>query len=112
MAASVKVSGSQTATAGGTEDVLATVTDPGVYQLAVDLTNMVDAATPDIISVKIYGKARTGDTERLMEVYEFIGASGKPLFITPPLISPHHYKVSITQSQGTGRAFPWAVYTV
>lgn len=109
MAAAVKTSGSQTATIT-TEHTLATVTDPGVYQLAVDLAAMTNGTTPDLVEIRIYGKARTTDTERLIDARSFIGAQTNTLFISVPLISPHHYKVTLTQTQGTGRAYPWAVY--
>lgn len=110
MAVSVKTSGSQTATVP-TEHTLATITDPGTYTLEVDLSEMVDGTTPDIVQIKIYGKARTSDTERLREVWEFIGGQGKPLWGSIPIMSPHHFKATLNQLQGTSRAFPWAVYT-
>jgi hypothetical protein len=111
MAVSVKTSGSQVCTVP-TEHVLATVTDAGVYQLVLDLSTAADGTTPDIFQIKTYGKARSGDTERLMEVWETIGSLAKALFRTNPEVSPHHYKVTINQLQGTSRTIPWAIYTV
>lgn len=108
MAVSVKTSGSQTATAGGTEDVLATVTDPGVYQLVVDLANM---ALGDVVTLKVYGKARSTDTERLLYSATYTQVQAEPLVESVPVVSPHHMKVSLTQSAGTARTFPWAVYS-
>ena len=110
MAVAVKTSGSQTCTIS-TEHTLATVTDAGVYQLALDLNALADGATPDILVVAAYGKARSSDTERLMETWEFVGSQGKPLWRSNPEVSPHSYKVTIKQTQGTGRAVPWAIYT-
>lgn len=109
MAVSVNTSGSQTCVIS-TEHTLATITAAGVYQIALDLANLADGTTPDILTCKIYGKARSSDTERLMEAYEFIGSIARALWLSIPVVSPHHYKVTITQSQGTGRAIPWAVY--
>lgn len=107
--AAVNTSGSQTATVS-TEHTLATVTSAGVFQLAVDLAAMTDGTTPDITRIRIYSKARSADTERLVEVYEFIGSQGKPLFFTIPLIQAvSNYRVTLQQIQGTGRAYPWAV---
>ena len=111
MAVSVKTSGSQTATLT-TEHDLATVVDAGVYQAAIDLAAMTDGSTPDLLTVRIYGKARTSDTERLIDSWEFIGSQSKPLWISPPLVSPHSYRLTLTQATGTGRAYPWAIYTV
>ena len=110
MAVAVNTSGSQTCTIS-TEHTLATVTTAGVFQLALDMNALADGATPDILTVKIYGKARSSDTERLMESWEFIGAQGKPLWRSNPELSPHHYKATITQGQGTGRDIPWAIYS-
>ena len=107
MTVSVVDSNSQTAVIS-TEHTLATVTDAGVYVLAVDMANL---AAGDIVELRIYGKARTGDTERLLH-----RASYGPLPLVSPLVesipimSPHHYKATLKQIAGTGRAFPWAVY--
>ncbi|MDH5452679.1 MAG: hypothetical protein OEX14_04925, partial [Paracoccaceae bacterium] len=62
MAASVNTSGSQTATLT-TEHTLATVSTAGTFQLAVDAANLVNGET---VTLRIYGKARSTDTERLM----------------------------------------------
>ena len=109
MAASVKTSGSLST--DGSEQTLATVTDAGVYQMSVDLSDMVDAASPDVVVLRLYGKARSSDTERLAETWQFVGSQGKPLFFSPPLISPHSYRVSIEMTTGSA-TIPWAIYTV
>lgn len=109
MTVGVKDSGSQTATVT-TEHTLATITDAGIYQLMVDCNAMVGGATPDTLELRIYGKCRSGDTERLMDVHRLIGAQSSPLFACKPVISPHSYKVTLKQTAGTGRAYPWAVY--
>jgi len=109
MAASVNTSGSQTASIG-TEHQLASLTTAGTYQLVVDLAAMTNGATPDITEIRVYGKARSADTERLEEIYVFIGAQSKPLWRSPPVWSPHHFRVTLKQTQGTGRAYPWAIY--
>lgn len=107
----VNTSGSQTCTIS-TEHTLATLTSAGVYQLALDLNAIVGGSTPDILEVRVYGKARSSDTERRMDLHTFVGTQSDPLVLCKPIISPHHYKVTITQTQGTGRAVPWAVYQV
>lgn len=109
MAVAVNTSGSQTCTIT-TEHTLATVTAAGVYQLALDVSALVNGSTPDILQVRVYGKARSSDTERLMEEWYIIGAQRKPLWRSNPEVSPHSYRVTITQTQGTGRAIPWAIY--
>ena len=105
----VNTSGSQTATIS-TEHTLATVASAKVLQLAVDVANLVGGTSADILELRIYGKARSADTERLMFSQRYVGAQTEPLAMSPPIISPHHFKVTLKQIQGTGRAFPWAVY--
>lgn len=110
MTAAVNTSGSQTCVIS-TEHTLATVTDAGTYQVVLDLNALADGSTPDILQVKVLGKARSTDTERLEEQYEFVGSQSKPLWRSVPILSPHSFKVTITQTQGTGRAVPWAIYS-
>lgn len=108
---SVNTSGSQTATIT-TEHTLATITTAGTFVLAVDLNAMVGGTTPDILELRIYGKARSGDTERLIRCWPFLGVQVEILWQSIPIMSPHHYKATLKQTQGTGRAFPWAIYAV
>lgn len=106
--ASVKTSGSQTATVP-TEHTLATVTDAGTYQLVVDTANMVDG---DVLELKAYGKARSSDTERELYFASFANAQTQDLKASLAVVSPHHMKVTLNQTAGTSRAFPWAVYAL
>jgi hypothetical protein len=110
-APAVNTSGSQTATVT-TEHTLATVTSAKVLQLAVDVANLAGGTTPDIVELRIYGKARSGDTEREMFKQVLVGAQAQTLVVSPPVPSPHHWKATLKQTQGTGRAFPWAAYEV
>jgi hypothetical protein len=71
------------------------------------MANLVDDET---LELRIYGKARTGDTERLIYYASFKHAQGSPLKHSLPVFSPHHFKASLEQNGGTGRAFPWAIY--
>lgn len=104
--AAVKTSGSQTATLG-TEHDLATVTDAGTYQLVVDTANLANEET---LELRVYGKARSSDTERLFYVAGFAHAQTAALKASLAVVSPHHARFTLKQTGGTGRAFPWAVY--
>lgn len=106
---SVQDSGSQSATLT-TEHTLATVTAAGTYQLAVDANAL---AAGETLTLRIYGKARSADTERLAYKASFAGeAIDAPLLMSLPVVSPHHAKFTLEQNGGTGRAFPWAVYAL
>lgn len=108
MSVAVNTSGSQTATVD-TEHTLATVTDAGVYILVVDTAAMVAG---DELELRIYGKARSSDTERVLRYASFAGPQGMPLKDCVPVVSPHSFKATLKQTAGTGRAFPWAIYNV
>ena len=107
MTVQVNTSGSQTATIS-TEHTLATVATAGVFLLVVDLATLVAG---DVVELRVYGKARSSDTERLLHRGTY-GPSplASPLVMSVPLVSPHHLKATLKQTAGTGRAFPWAIY--
>jgi hypothetical protein len=99
-------SGSQTCTIS-TEHTLATIAAAGVYVCKLDVSALADGATPDILEVRTYSKARSGDTERLEKVFTLVGAQGEPSVATLPVVTDNHWKVTIKQTQGTGRAILW-----
>lgn len=108
MAVSVNTSGSQTCTIS-TEHTLATISTAGIYTPILDFNAGTDG---DIFEVRLYGKARSTDTERLIWV-SIVGPI-KPQEVLPQMpanVSPHHYKLTLKQTAGTGRAIPWAIYS-
>lgn len=107
MTVAVVSSGSQTATIS-TEHTLATETTAGVFVLVVDLAAL---AGGDVVELRVYGKARSSDTERLLHVGTYAHVQAAPLVMSVPVVSPHHFKATLKQVAGTGRAFPWATYT-
>jgi hypothetical protein len=110
VAVSVNTSGSQAATIT-TEHDLATVTTAGVFVLAVDCNAMTNGTTPDIVELTIYGKARSSDSTRRVAVYTLIGQQTiGVMFLSVPYVSPHFFKATLKQTQGTGRTYPWAIY--
>jgi hypothetical protein len=109
MAVAVKTSGTQTATVT-TEHTLATVTDAGVYELTVDVSALLDAATPDEVELRVYAKVLSGGTEREVSCDTLRGTQGKPIYKSLAFISPHHFKATLKQTQGTSRDFDWAIY--
>lgn len=109
MTVSVNTSGSQTAVIS-TEHTLATITTAGIYQLMTDLGNL---AAGDIVELRAYGKARSGDTERLMWGPVSYGpiVPSQLLPPSPAIVTAVSLKFTLKQTAGTGRAFPWAVYS-
>lgn len=108
MAASVNTSGSQIAVID-TEHELAEISIAGTYQLNVDTANMV---ADDILELRIYGKVRSIDTEREVYFATFADIQAQNQKASLPVVSPHHARFTLTQTNGTGRAFPWAIYAL
>ena len=73
-------------------------TDDGVVQVFLDLDDMVAG---DQLQVRIYEKARSGDTQRV--VYEAIitGDQGSQLWASPALTLMHGWSVSADALAGT-----------
>lgn len=111
MAVTILASGSQTATVN-TEHVLntAATTAAGIYQLKVDLGALVAA---DIVELRLYGKVRSTDTERLLWGPASYGPIVPSVLIavSPADICAASWKATLKQVSGTGRAFPWAIYS-
>ncbi len=108
MAVSVNTSGTQTATLD-TEHTLATITDPGTYQLIVDLDNL---ANGDVVILRIKVKAFTGQSSKLLFSAIYANDQGSQcLAISPPIPAPIEFVATLEQMDGAaGRDFPWAIY--
>ena len=104
---SIKTSGTQTATIS-TEHTLATVTDPGNYQLKADLKNLTGS---DVVELRVYSKVLAAGTEGLEHRATYgPGAQSAPIVASLPMDSPHHLRATLKQIAGTGRSFDWAIY--
>lgn len=111
MAISEAYTGSQTATIN-TEHVLNTTTPEttdGIYQLYIDVAAMVAG---DVTEIRIKEKCRTGDTQRQVLVSTLAGAQSDPLWCSPSLILMNGWDMTLKQTAGTGRAFPWSIRKV
>lgn len=108
MALGEKESGSQTATIDTEHTLNATTpeTTDGVFQLFVDTNNMVKG---DTLELRIKEKARSADTQRLVWIATLEGVQDEPLFASPALILLHGWDMTLKQTAGTGRAFPWSI---
>jgi hypothetical protein len=101
-------SGTQTATIT-TEHTLTTQTGNKFYTGYVDLTNMV---TGDTTVIKVSVIAKTAGSHILYWSGSYTGAQANSLVYIPPLPSDISYKITLTQSAGTGRTYDWRVYEV
>lgn len=103
--------GHTTYTSGGTmtenRQVLATVSDAGIYAVLVGKENLVADET---VTLRLFDKVRSGDGEGLLfPPGTYSAHDGLDIAYSPPQISPHHMRVTIEQTNGTGRAFTWAI---
>lgn len=108
-APSENTGGTQTATVT-TEHTLATITTAGRYQLTVNVTNLANGATPDIVEIRQKIKVRSGGSEVEEKLWTIgPGAQSEKVFRTVPIPSPFSVKYTLKQTQGTGRDFEWSV---
>jgi hypothetical protein len=96
-------SGSQTAVIG-TEHSLTIQTGIGIYVLLVD-TTLMDGG--DEIHLKIKTKRLFAETSTTAYDYTFTGVQTEPHKYSVPVPSDVEIICTLTQTTGTGRAFPW-----
>lgn len=111
MAIAEHLAGSQTATIS-TEHTLNTTTPEttdGVFQFMVDLTNM---ATGDVVEIRVKEKVQSTGTQRQVWLATYAHAQVSPIAVSPSLILLHGWDLTLTQTAGTGRAFPWSIRKV
>ena len=104
MTASTKVEGTQLAVIS-TEHVLATITDAGSYVLDVDNSAMTGA---DRAVVRVYKKVRASTALGLAYTAVLVPWA-EPISLSIPVASVHEYEITLEQTAGLGKSFPWAV---
>jgi hypothetical protein len=83
-------------------------TGDGVFQAFIDVS---DQAVGEVSRIRVYEKARSGDTQRL--VYDAIlrDVQAEPLFVTPSLILLHGWDITFTVITGTITVY-WSIRQV
>lgn len=111
MALTVTASGTQSATIS-TEHTLTTLSGPKTFTLHVDCNAMVHGSgTADELELRIKANVLNAGTERVVYYAMFTGAQDIPIKISLPVPVPQTATVTLKQTAGTGRSFPWAVTT-
>jgi len=108
MAVTQHASGSQTATLD-TEHFLGTDPDTtaGAFQFCINTATMARA---DRLEVRVYEKINdTGDTAQLIKLWVINNDQPKNQWVSPVLLLLVGWRFSITQTDGTGRAFQWSI---
>lgn len=104
----VESSGTQTAVIG-TEQTLASPSTANIRVLVVDANNL---ASGEVLNLRFYGPVLSGGTSRLIRVSTFTGALLEPIAESPPFVMPQGGSITLQQTSGTARSFPWAIVTL
>lgn len=105
MAISVEASGTQTATLT-VEHSLGTTATAGIYQLIVDANALVNGET---LVLKCKMNVLNAGTERVLFAQPYTNIQAEPIKESIPVTVPQTSTWTLTQTGGTGRAFPWAL---
>lgn len=111
MAVTVASDGSQTATIG-TEHTLFDSTAAATYQLAVDPAAMVAG---DVLEIRVYKMTRAAGTRRVVYYVRYDGAQPTDdmekvsVPVSCGITDSGAIRFTLTQTKGTGRAYPWTV---
>lgn len=103
--------GTQAATVGVEHTLNATTpeTETGTFQLVVDASAMQSG---DTLEIRVKEKARSSTTQRLAYMDTLVGAQAEPLWVAPALILLHGWDVTLKQTTGTDRSYPWSIRKV
>jgi len=77
---------------------LSAITTDGVYQVFLDVSDMVAG---DVLRIRLYEKCRSGDTQRIAEEWTLSGTQSKPIWVSPSVILIHGWTFTITATAGT-----------
>lgn len=81
-------------------------TDDGAYQAYVDLSAMTAG---DEFEVRVYEKATSSSTQRLVYVKNFVGTCATPLHVIPTLMLYHGWDMTLKKIAGTDRTIFWSI---
>lgn len=73
-------------------------TDDGVYQVFLDLSDMVAG---DELQIRIYEKVQSGDTQRIVYQANLMGAQSPAIWVSPTLVLIHAWDVTLNAIAGT-----------
>ena len=85
-----------------------TQTTDGVYQVFLDLNDMVQG---DELQIRIYEKVQSSDTQRVVYEAYLIGPQTEPIWVSPSLILMHGWDVTCDAIVGT-ITVTWSIRSV
>lgn len=104
-------SGVHTMTPEHTLNTTTPETTAGIYQAVIDINAM---ASLDVLEIRIKEKAISGGTQRTVFTGTVANApsSDDVAWVSPSLILLNGWDVTIKQTAGTARAYPWSIRKV
>ena len=88
---------------------LTPITVDGVYQILIDLANMIAG---DQYKIQLKEKVTSGGTQRLIDEWIVTGLQSKPCFIIPSTILMHGWDVTMIRLAGADRTIGWSIRQV
>ena len=106
MAWTLANSGTTAALSIGSETTLATNTSNGTFVAQVDTSNLVlgDALTIRLYTINLSGGSLTQTWEA-----SYANVQSNNMKVTPFIASDQSFRVTLTQTTGTGRTFAWKI---
>lgn len=104
----VESSGTQTAVIG-TEHTLSA---PSAAKTRVLLVDVSALAAGEVLWLRFYGPVLSGGAPQSIIQQTFTGVLADPHTQSPPILLPQGGTITLQQTTGTGRSFPWAVSTL
>lgn len=107
----IVASGVQVATIG-VEHTLTTLTGPKTFTVQVDTSAMTwGTTTADALEITIWVSAASGGAERVAYRATVVGSQDTPIKTSVPVPVPYTGRVTLRQTAGTARSYPWVVTT-
>lgn len=104
----VENSGTQTAVVG-TEHTLASPTTAKTRVLVVDASALTAG---EVLELRFKGAVLFSGAVQEDIVGSFTGVLTSPGTVSPPIPMPQGGSITLKQTSGTGRAFPWSIITL
>lgn len=77
---------------------IATNATDGVYQIFVDVADMVAG---DQLQIRVYESVRSGDPQRIVYQAYLTGAQAEPVWVSPSLVLMHGWDATLDALAGT-----------
>ena len=88
---------------------LTPITADGIYQVFLDVSDMVAG---DELQIRAYEKVQSAGTQRIIYQSNLVGAQSPPIFVIPSLILLHGWDITLDCIAGTTINVAWSIRAV